>query len=374
MNGGENIPVWDDAPWENLPELDRTIDADACVVGIGGSGLACVGEVLAHGGSVVGIDAGVVACGAAGRNGGFLLAGIAKFHHEVVALIGHKRATALYHLTAREIERMARQTPDAIQRCGSLRIAADDAELRDCDAQLASMRADGLYADSYVGPEGAGLIFPTDAAMQPLQRCRAVARSMVWGGAQLFENSPATGIDEHGVSTPRGRVNTSRVLVCIDGRIGKLLTELAPRIRTARLQMLATAPDTGVNFPRVVYYRHGFEYWRQLTDGSIAIGGFRDKALDEEWTESAEPTARVQGMIEGFMRARLGVKAPVTHRWAASVGYTDDGLPFAGPVRAHVWAASGYNGTGNVVGTLCGRGIAQLALDGNSPLLDVLRG
>jgi glycine/D-amino acid oxidase-like deaminating enzyme len=78
-------------------------------------------------------------------------------------------------------------------------------------------------------------------------------------------------------------------------------------------------------------------------------------------------------MIENFMRERLGVRAPVTHRWAASVGFTADGLPFAGPVRKGVWAAGGYNGTGNVVGSICGRGIAQLAVSGRSPLLEVLK-
>jgi gamma-glutamylputrescine oxidase len=369
---GTNIPVWDDSSWDGFPALEGSVHADACVVGLGGSGLACIGELLAHGCSVVGIDAGPVAGGAAGRNGGFLLAGISKFHHEVAAQLGHKRAAALHSLTSREMTRMARQTPDAIRRCGSLRIAADEAELRDCDAQLAAMRADGLDAEPYSGPEGEGLLFPGDGVVQPLQRCRVVARGMVSGGAQLFENTPAVAIDSRGVSTPRGRVDASRVLVCIDGRLDALLPELAPRIRTARLQMLATAPEPSVSFARPVYYRHGFEYWRQLEDGGIAIGGFRDRALDEEWTRSTEPTQRVQGMIENFMRERLGVRAQVTHRWAASVGYTADGLPFAGPVRDGVWAAGGYNGTGNVVGSICGRGIAQLAVAGRSPLLEVL--
>jgi glycine/D-amino acid oxidase-like deaminating enzyme len=229
------------------------------------------------------------------------------------------------------------------------------------------------WAEPYSGPEGEGLLFPGDGVLQPLQRCRIVARAMASGGARLFENTPAVTLDSHGVTTPLGRVNAPRVLVCVDGRLDVLLPELVPRIRTARLQMLATAPEPSVSFSRPVYFRHGFEYWRQLEDGSIAIGGFRDKALDEEWTHSTEPTPRVQGMIENFMRERLGVRAPVTHRWAASVGFTADGLPFAGPVRKGVWAAGGYNGTGNVVGSICGRGIAQLAVSGRSPLLEVLK-
>ena len=82
-----------------------------------------------------------------------------------------------------------------------------------------------------------------------------------------------------------------------------------------------------MNFSRPVYYRQGYEYWQQLPDGSIALGGFRDHALEEEWTSDDLPTERIQGLLEKFLRDHLKVRAPVTHRWAASVGYTPDGLP-----------------------------------------------
>ncbi len=78
------------------------------------------------------------------------------------------------------------------------------------------------------------------------------------------------------------------------------------------------------------------------------------------------PTIAVQQAIERLLRERVGVSAPVTHRWAARVGYTDARLPFVGEVRPGVWAAGGYCGTGNVVGAICGRAIAQAAL-GETP-------
>ena len=68
------------------------------------------------------------------------------------------------------------------------------------------------------------------------------------------------------------------------------------------------------------------------------------------------------------LREHLRVSAPITHRWAASVGYTDTGLPIIHEVRPNVWALGGYNGTGNVVGALCGRAIAE-HLAGRSELL-----
>ncbi|MBV9773967.1 MAG: FAD-binding oxidoreductase, partial [Gemmatimonadetes bacterium] len=66
----------------------------------------------------------------------------------------------------------------------------------------------------------------------------------------------------------------------------------------------------------------------------------------------------------------IGVRAPITHRWAASVGYTADGLPVLEEVRPGVWAIGGYSGTGNVIGAICGRAAAQLAACGRSELAE----
>ena len=74
-------PIWGDPrAGEQSPALDGDLQADFCVVGLGGSGLAAVGALLDAGASVAGIDAGPVAGAAAGRNGGFLLAGGSRFH------------------------------------------------------------------------------------------------------------------------------------------------------------------------------------------------------------------------------------------------------------------------------------------------------
>ena len=77
----------------------------------------------------------------------------------------------------------------------------------------------------------------------------------------------------------------------------------------------------------------------------------------------------MQDRLETFLRGRLGVQAPVTHRWAGVVSYTTSGLPIVEQVESGVWAVGGYNGTGNVVGAICGRGVAQLVARGESELL-----
>ncbi len=356
-----NLPVWDDREWTPLPRLAGTVRADVCVVGLGGSGLAALEELAAQGVSAVGLDARAVGAGAAGRNGGFVLAGLADFFHENVADFGRDTAAALYRQTVDEIRRQAEALPGIIRLTGSLRIAADAAEREDCGKHLAALRAAGFAAEPYAGPEGEGLLLPTDGVMQPLRRVRTLAQKLRAAGARLHENSPVRKMVPGSVVTDAGTVLCDTVIVAVDGRLEKIFPELAPRVRTARLQMLATAPAPEVDFPRPVYRRHGYEYWQQQPDRTVALGGFRDHALEAEWTAAAEPTAFIQGLLEKFLREHLRVTAPVTHRWAASVAYTADGLPVLEQVRDRVWAAGAYCGTGNIVGALTARAAARRA-------------
>ncbi len=356
-----NTPVWDDGSWAPRPRLEGTVRADVGVIGLGGSGLAALEELHKLGVSAVGLDARMTGAGAAGRNGGFILAGLAKFFHETAAQFGKETAAALYRATKEEIRHQSAAMPGMYRLDGSLRIAADAAEREDCRAHLAALQEAGFPGEWYRGPEGEGLLLPGDGVFQPLARVRALAKKLHDQGVMLYEGSPVRKLLPGQIITDAGVVLCDSIIVAVDGRLEKILPELAPRVRTARLQMLATGPVPEVDFPRPVYWRHGFEYWQQLPDKSIALGGFRDHALEEEWTQDGEPTGFIQGLMEKFLREHLKVRAPVTHRWAASVGFTTDGLPVLEEVRAKTWALGGYNGTGNIVGALCGRAAARLA-------------
>jgi glycine/D-amino acid oxidase-like deaminating enzyme len=372
-----NSPRWDDHPDLSLPSLTGEHEAEVCVVGLGGTGLSCITEALALGArSVIGVDAVGIAAGAAGRNGGLLLSGSAEYHHDAVARFGRDRAVAMTQLTLAEIDRIRAEVPDAVRVTGSLRIASDAAELDDCERQRAQMTADGFACESYVGPEGYGIVMHSDAVFHPLRRARIIAQRALQAGARLFGGSRVHAIESSDgprVRTDAGVVRAKHLIVCVDGHLDQLVPAVASEVRTARLQMLATAPESTVRFTRPVSTRDGFDYWQQLPDGCITLGGGRDITPDTEWTHDATPTPVIQQYLEQTLRQKLGVHAPITHRWAASVGYTDTGLPVFRSLGDGVQVIGGYSGTGNVVGALLGRASAQLALTGRSAIAEVFR-
>ena len=356
-----NTPVWDDTPWPALAPLEGEVETDVCVIGLGGSGLSCISELLEMGRRVVGIDTGSVAGGAAGRNGGFLRPGVAAPHHEAVETLGRARAVRLYQLTLEEIGRIAGDPAAAVRRVGLVRLAVSTDDQEDCDRQREAMRADGLRAEPFAGPLGSGIFIADAAAFEPLARCRALARRALLAGAQLFERTRALSFGAGEVVTPGGRIRCAAVVVAVDGGLEELCPELAGSVRTARLQMLATAPEPAGTLPSLVSMNHGFDYAQQLPSGSIALGGGRDRHLQAEWTHDGQPTEGVQRHLDRVLRERLGVHAPVTHRWAASVSYSPSGLPVLAQVRQGVWAVGGYSGTDNLLGALLGRAAARAA-------------
>jgi len=369
-------PFWETvaSPGPSLPLLEGDIEAEVAVIGLGGSGLTAIGELLARGVQVVGVDAGGIADGAAGRNGGFLLAGLADFHHVAVAKFGEERAAACYRATLAELDQIYDQTPEAATRVGSVRIPVSDAERDDCDEQLAAMVASRLPVDRYEGPEGTGLYFENDGTLQPVERCRILARRVLASGARLFVRSRVNSFLAGRVLAEGGSIACNSVLVCVDGGLEQLVPVLKESVRSARLQMLATASVRERVVSRPVYRRYGLDYWQQCASGEVVLGGCRDVGGEDEWTTEAVPSETVQRGLDRLLASGLGIAAPVTHRWAGIVGYTANHLPVVRQVESDLYVAGGYSGTGNVVGALAAKGLVELALDGRSELAALFDG
>lgn len=349
-------------PLEPRAALSGMQAPDLLVIGMGASGLAAAATAAERGAQVVAVDAAGVAAGAAGANGGFLLAGLARFHHEAVAALGRRRAVAWYRRTLDELDRIEDVEP-TFRRVGSLRTAADGAEAADLLDHLAALRRDGLPGAALEGAAGPVLLVPGDGAVDPVARCRRLAHAAVVAGARLVAPARVTRVASGEVVVADGAatLRPRAVLVAVDGGLEVVLPGLAGRVRTARLQMQATAPDTAVTIDRPTYHRRGLDYVQQLPSGVVLLGGGRDLDVDA-WTAGAVPSSAVQDHLDGW-RAALGGTAPVTHRWAAHAALTEDRLPVDERVAPGVHAVGAYSGHGNVLGPLLARAAAVSLLD-----------
>jgi glycine/D-amino acid oxidase-like deaminating enzyme len=347
------------------------------IVGAGVTGLSCA-LTLAQAGVAVRVhDARGVAGGASGRNAGFALRGAAIPYDEAQAVLGATAARELWALSEAALVRLESLAGDAFRPEGSLRLAVDAAERRRIRAEYEALVADGFAAEWREPPAGGcggrfrgALFHPTDGAIQPLRWIRRLAAATLAAGADIVEGSRVGRL---------GELVAPHVVVATDGYGSGLLPGLDAVIVPARGQVIATAPL----WPRTVvcphYARDGYDYWQQLPDGRLVVGGARDTDRAGEATSDEGVTPAIQARLEELAAAVLGEVPRITHRWSGAWGETPDRLPLVGRLddalaerlagRSGVWIAAGYSGHGNVLGLACGELVARGILGEPTPEL-----
>ena len=362
---------WLAEPHDPLPSVRLDGDVDVAVVGGGITGCSCALALAEAGLRVRLYDAREIAGGASGRNGGFALRGGAAPYPVLVDSIGRERAAMLWRWTEKELAVLAEAAGDAFWPSGSLRLAVDEEEREELEAELEALRADGFAVEWYEelapplrdGYHGA-IFHPPDGVLQPARLVRRLATRAAEAGVEIHEHARVASAAEAGAET---------VVVATDGYPTGLLGELEGLIVPTRGQVIATEPVPELLFEIPHYGRHGFDYWHQRPDGRIIAGGFRDVSLQEEFTADEVTTPVVQAALEAFVSRLLGRQLRVDYRWAGIFGLVLDFLPVVGrvPGKDGLWVAGGYSGHGNVLGFACGRLVARAILGEHDTLRDL---
>ena len=365
----DSTPFWleESKPSVEARQLDRV---DVAVIGAGITGCACA-HVLARAGHAVRVyDDRGIGEGASGRNGGFALRGAAARYDVARETYGADAARELWLRTEQALDRVESVAGDAFRRTGSLRLAADVEERVEIRAEYEALHEDGFAAEwrdelPHLRPDFRGAIFhPSDGAVQPAQFVQRLASLAADAGVAFAEHHHIGSLDE---------LDAEQIVIATDGSGRGLLPELDDALWSARGQVIGTEPLPERLFDCPHYARHGFDYWQQLPNGRIVLGGFRDFSILTEMTDDETTTEPIQEALDAFLVELLGDMPAVTHRWAGIFGLTQDLLPLVGRVPDHdgVWVAAGYSGHGNVFGLLCGELVADAIAGNDDSLLEL---
>src|ERR671931_2762846 len=371
----ETIPWWlAEASPEPLPRrpLDRAPDVE--VIGGGVTGCACALALAENGLRVRLYEGRTIAGGASGRNGGFALGGGAMRYDVARETFGSDAARTYWRLTEDYLDRLELLAGDALTRPGSLRLAADEEELEQLRLEYSALREDGFTAE-WRDPEAlgptlrraflGGIFRPHDGSLQPARFVLDLARRAAEAGVEVCEQTRVESLAD---------LKAEQVVIATDGSGQGLLAELDEVIWPVRGQVVATEPLSGRLFPYPHYARNGFDYWQQVPDGRLVLGGFRDFSILSEMTDEEVTTPVIQEALDAFLVELLGELPRVEYRWAGIFGLTQDLLPLVGRVPGGdgTWVAAGYSGHGNVLGFLSGRLVASAILGRDEPLLELL--
>jgi glycine/D-amino acid oxidase-like deaminating enzyme len=337
-------PFWTPPPEKYPGELPAK--ADVLVIGGGIAGTSLLWHLTRRRIDAVLVERHHIAWGASGRNAGFLLAGVASSYAEAVRTYGRDKAREVWEITNENHDRMveaARGQDIGHRRLGSAILPASDDERALLVESEQLLHDDGFDARW----DGERLINPRDGEVDPAAAVAALARQARAGaireGVDVTELSPRR--RDVVVRAGEAECEAGIVILATNGYTSQLVPSV--KIQPTRAQMAATAPETKRVAEMPVYSNYGYRYWRQLPSGEVLIGGWRDTALEAEKTDDDDPTPDIQEHLDRAL-ASSGVSAEVTHRWAGTMGFTESGLPMAGPLEAmpNVYICGGFTGHG----------------------------
>jgi len=341
-------PFWErPARVDPVPLPDRV---QVLVVGGGITGVSLLRRLAERGVSAALVERTRLAYGASGRNAGFLLEGTAANYAEAVRLHGRDLAREVWEVTAENHRRLAEALDGraGYQRGGSRTLAASAAEEAQLEESAELMSEDGWP----VTFTARSIINPRDGELYPAGAVGALAADCPAG--TIFEEVEVTDLEQLPIAA-------DEVILATNAFTAQLLDDIP--IAPVRAQMLATAPVATRVAVRPTYSDHGYQYWRQLPTGEVLVGGFRDRAPAEEVGYRLATTPTIQGHLDRHL-LELGVRAPVTHRWAGTMGFTPDALPLVGRLRPGLSICAGYTGHGMAFAYLCARLLVDSLLGG----------
>lgn len=352
------MSLWLDGITRSYPPLDADETTDVAVVGAGIAGIATAYFLASAGAKVVVLEARGVAEAASGRNAGFLLAGVAENFVAASRRYGEANALRIWRITKRT-QALARSLVAehgidcALRWKGSDQIAGDDEEWREIQDSARRLSSEGVA----VGVDSASrsATYADDGELHPVRWVRGLAAAAVTKGARIHESTRVDAVVSGEARTATGVVRAGAIVLCTNAYTAHLATS---RVRPVRGQMLATAPAAHV-FARPAYANRGYRYWRQTSDGRVLVGGWRDTAVDAEVGEEERTTDVIQKQLEGFLREHA-ITAAVTHRWAGTMGFSHDALPYVGRIASGVFVCGGFTGHGMAFGPASAELVAAL--------------
>ena len=373
-----------------------SLPATAEAVVIGGGMLGCwTSYWLARAGvNVVLLEATAIGWGATGRNGGFLVGGTAVSFARLSELVGAIAARSLHQITMDgqqlAFDTVAEESIDCgLRRVGTLSLALNEQEFADPGADTTLLHDDvaalqrldrqhmGDLVSTTLGDQIVGGWFaPGDGTLHSTRYLTGVARAAERHGARLVRAKVRTMTaagDGVRIETDAGEITAGHVIVALNAWSDTLIPETAGSIVPVRGQILAYQPTEPVFSCAVgADLTPTGEYWQQVADGSIVIGGCRAEAPQADvGVRELVPTTQLTDRIERILPdlfPDLG-DLQVARRWAGPMAFTADRLPIVDRVPGldNAWFGGGFNGHGMTFGPRLGQLLAETVTTGAMP-------
>lgn len=361
---------------------------DVAVVGGGIVGLSCAYELASRDASVTVLEKGSIGGGSTGRSVGGIRAQFStpvnvalsleslrvweRFEEAFGADVEFRRTGYLF---LARTEGTAEAFRENVAMQNDLGVPSEFLSPAEAEARCSGLRTDRFVAAAYS---------PTDGFADPHLAVTAYARAAREAGAELRTGTPVTAVRRDGdrvvgVVTDEGEVAADYVVNAAGpwaGRVAEMAGRPLP-IEPKRRQVAVVEPETAVpeTDPLTIDLDTG-SYFRPERGGDALVGGHFDgddpprdpdgyrESMDFEWACDALEAAA--GWTTYF-----GPDSRIKRGWAGLYAVTPDRHPVVEETAPGLLTAAGFSGHGFQHAPATGKIVAELALEGESSIVDV---
>lgn len=375
--------------WQDTGSPRKNAHYNVVIIGAGLAGLSTAYwlKKLEPSLDVAVLDKGTIGNGASGRNAGFITCGSTEHFSRMTSAYGENKAEAIWKFTEYNhrlmVETFGRENLEKeceYRKLGSWTLAATEHEIsviQDTIKKLQetgvsvkwfdqSIVADRLSCEGFYG----GAKYKDDGEIHPVKYLDVLRRNV---DVPIYLNQEVFGFDNEQdrvvVKTNQLDFKTDSVVLCTNAWSGQLSSWFQDKIAPTRGQIIVTEPVEA--FLEPAYCSFVLDYFRQLIDGRVLIGGFRNADVEREVGFSDEINPIIDEKLEGFLNKHFPRlrSARIDYRWSGIMGFSADGYPMVGALNEdpRIFYNVGFTGHGLGFTFATGELTAKLMLEGQDP-------
>ncbi|MCB0351130.1 MAG: FAD-binding oxidoreductase [Bdellovibrionales bacterium] len=329
------------------------------------------------------IDKGTIGSGATGRNAGFITCGSVEHFNRLCERWGKKTALEMWRFSEVNLALLKEHIIQddkhlEFDNSGTFSLASTQEEFHELKETMTLMQSMDISVEALeqnaiekrlgVAEFVGGIKYTQDASIHPvrlLNKMKSLLDVDVIEFAEVYDiETLSTGSVL--LKTQSAHIEASVAVLTMNGYSSDLKKYFADKIYPTRGQIMVTEP-----VPRFMegpcYANFVLDYFRQLQDGRVLIGGFRQLEKATEVGFSEHTTDVIQSSLYEFLQKHIPVlkNKKVTHRWAGVMGFSFDGQPLIGalPDQPQVYFAGGFTGHGIGLAFHSGKALVDLMYD-----------
>ncbi len=325
------------------------------------------------------LDKGDTASGATGRNAGFITCGSVEHFNRLVGKHGQDEANEIWQFSESNLKLLKEEIIKddetlEFNHKGSFSLASSSSEFEELKKTAQIMTASSIEVEvlnqeqiqSRLGAIGfvGGIKYCGDASVNPVsltEKIKQYCEVDFLPHTELFNIDQRNGVVY--LQCDKFNIEADMVILATNGYSNSIHDYFADKIYPTRGQILATEP-----VPKFMegpcYANFVLDYFRQLENGQLLIGGFRQLEKTTEVGYSNHTTEVIQQALYEFIQTHIPqIKdKKVTHRWGGVMGFSADGQPMIGslPDFPQVFFVGGFTAHGLGLAFHAGRCLTDL--------------